>query len=111
MPVTARLLQKLHETLGDDATSDLLAWWQEAAAVNRAEVREVAELYFQRFSAHLEQRLAEARAELRAEFQKGLADVCLDLGNQRADLIKWMFIFWAGTVIPLAGLAIALTKL
>ena len=110
MPVTARLLQKLHETLGDEATNDLLAWWEASLTVNRAEVREVAELYFQRFSAHLEQRLAEARAELRAEFQKGLADVRLDLGNQRADLIKWMFIFWAGTVVPLAGLAVALTR-
>ncbi len=34
-----------------------------------------------------------------------------EMANQRADLIKWMFIFWAGTVIPLAALAVALTKL
>jgi len=106
MPVTARLLQRLHETLGDDATSDLLAWWQEAAAVNRAEVREVAELYFQRFSAELAKGLAQAQAET----QKGLGEVRSEMANQRADLIKWMFIFWAGTVIPLAGLAVALTR-
>ena len=33
------------------------------------------------------------------------------MANQRADLIKWMLIFWFGTVVPLAGLVIALTKL
>jgi hypothetical protein len=74
----------------------LFAWWQETARVNRAEIREVADLYFARFEARLEKGLAEVRAEMAA---------------QRADLIKWMFIFWAGTVIPLAGLAIALSRL
>jgi hypothetical protein len=29
----------------------------------------------------------------------------------RADLIKWMFIFWVGTIVPLAGLMVALVKL
>lgn len=89
MPVTARLLQRLHETLGDEAANDLLAWWDESATVNRATIREVADLYFDRFNDRLEKRLAE----------------------QRADLLKWMFIFWVGTVVPLAGLMIALIKL
>ena len=64
--------------------------------MNRAEIREVADLYFARFEARLEKGLAEVRAEM---------------AGQRADLIKWMFIFWAGTVIPLAGLAIGLSRL
>lgn len=51
--------------------------------MNRAAVREVADLYFARFDARLEKSLAEVR----------------------------MFMFWAGTIIPLAGLMIALTKL
>lgn len=89
MPATARLLQRLHDALGDDATNDLLAWWDESATVNRAAIREVADLYFDRFNDRLEKRLAE----------------------QRADLLKWMFIFWVGTVVPLAGLMIALIRL
>ena len=100
MPVTARLLQRLHETLGDEATNDLFSWWDEAATVNRAAVRDVADQYFARFEARLEKGLSEVRSEM----QVGLA-------GQRADLIKWMFIFWAGTVIPLAGLVIVLTRL
>jgi len=96
MPVTTRLVQRLHDVLGEEATDDLFAWWQETARVNRAEIREVADLYFARFEARLEKGLAEVRAEM---------------AGQRADLIKWMFIFWAGTVIPLAGLALALSRL
>jgi len=96
MPVTTRLVQRLNDVLGEEATDDLFAWWQETARVNRAEIREVADLYFARFEARLEKGLAEVRAEM---------------AGDRADLIKWMFIFWAGTVIPLGGLAIALSRL
>ena len=147
MPVTARLLERLHESLGSDATSDLFAWWEEASAVNRVAVREVADLYFARFEARLEKGLAEIRseiavfradvdkrfAELRGEMDKRFAKIEVEMdkrfaaigseldkrseevgakmANQRADLVKWMFIFWAGTIMPLAGLMIALIKL
>jgi hypothetical protein len=106
MPVTTRLVQRLHDVLGEEATDDLFAWWQETARVNRAEIREVADLYFARFEARLEKGLAEVRAEMATQG----ADLRSEMAAQRADLIKWMFIFWAGTVIPLAGLAIALSR-
>jgi hypothetical protein len=33
-----------------------------------------------------------------------------EMASQRADLMTWMFVFWAGTVLPLAGLMIALLR-
>ena len=75
--------------------------------MNRAAVREVADLYYARFEARLEKGLAEVRTELTKES----AQVRSEVAHQRADLIKWMFIFWVGTMVPLAGLVIALTKL
>jgi hypothetical protein len=33
------------------------------------------------------------------------------LGELRADLIKWMFLFWAGTTFTILGAVIALIKL
>ncbi|HEV8150820.1 MAG TPA: hypothetical protein VGP61_11595 [Gemmatimonadales bacterium] len=144
MPVTTRLLQRLHESLGEEATNDLFAWWEEAATVNRATVREVADLYYARFDARLEKGLAEVRAELRTELSKesgqlrsematalgqvrsdmamefakvrnemteGFGKLRSETAGQHADLIKWMFIFWIGTLVPLAGLIVALTKL
>jgi len=58
-------------------------------ATYRSDLRELNELNFARFDAKLEQRL----------------------GDVRAELIKWMFIFWASTIVPLAGLMILLRKL
>ena len=55
----------------------------------RSELREMNELNYARFEAKLDQRIAEVRAEL----------------------LKWMFLFWVGTVIPLAGLMVALHRL
>ena len=72
----------------------------------RGDLRELNELNFARFDAKLEQRVAELRGEIvrqGADFQQRLAD-------QRAELIKWMFIFWAGTIVPLAGLILTLHK-
>ena len=114
MPVTTRLLQRLHDSLGNEATNDLFAWWEEAATVNRAAVREVAELYFARFDARLEKGLAEVRAEAAKEsgqLRAEIAEVRSEMAAKHADLLKWMFIFWIGTLAPLAGLIVALTKL
>lgn len=113
MPVTARLLQRLHETLGDEATDDLLAWWEESA-VTRAELREAIEAQGQRFGAEFAQVRAEMnamKAELRAEMAQMKGELRAEIAATRADMIKWMFIFWAGTVIPLAGLMVALNRL
>jgi hypothetical protein len=124
MPMTARLLQRLSDTLGEDATNDLLGFIEGERTLNRTEFRQIAESYFDRFDALLRQegarvdgaihglrkdltrleiQLGSALAEQRAEFKAGLAD-------QRADLLKWMFLFWAGTVMPLAGLMVALSR-
>jgi len=58
------------------------------------------------FDAKLDQRTAELRSELRA----GLAGQAVSLARQRAEVIKWMFVFWVGTVVPLGGLMVALLQ-
>lgn len=63
--------------------------------MNRAAVREIADLYFARSDSRLDLRVAELRQEMAV---------------MRADLLKWMFLFWAGTVIPLAGLILAIGR-
>jgi hypothetical protein len=56
--------------------------------VGRAELREMNELIFARFDAKMEQRIAELRADLRTEMHA-----------QKADLIKWMFLFFTGSAL------------
>ena len=106
MPVTARLLQRLHETLGDEATDDLLAWW-DVSVVTRAELRDAIEAQGQQLRAEMQA----MKAELRAEMAQMKGELRAEIAAMRADMIKWMFIFWAGTVIPLAGLMVALNRL
>lgn len=60
-------------------------------ATYRADLRDLNELTFARFD--------QLRSDMRAQ-----------LADQRAELLKWMFLFWAGTVVPLAGLILALHR-
>ena len=95
MPVTVKLSRKFYETFGDEIANELVEWFNQVDATYRGELRELNELNFARFDAKLEQRVAELRREM---------------ADQRTDLVKWMFIFWVGTVVPLAGLILALHK-
>lgn len=89
MPVTARLSRKFYETFGDEIVNELVDWFNQVDATYRADLRELNDLNFARFEAKLEQRLSELKA----------------------DLVKWMFIFWAGTTFTILGAVIALLRL
>ena len=92
MPVTARLSRKFYEKFGDDITNELVEWFNAVDATYRTELREINELNFARFDAKVDQRIAELGAVLaRAETR----------------LIRWMFLFWVGTL----GTLVALLKL
>jgi hypothetical protein len=49
-------------------------------------------------AARLEQRLAETRPDLPTEMHAGFAQLRTEIANLRTELIKWMFLFWLGTV-------------
>jgi hypothetical protein len=96
MPVTAKLSRKFYEKLGDDVTNELVEWFNQVDVAYRSEFRELFEVHFARFDAKLEQRIA----EVRAEFVTKLAQL-------ETRLIRWMFVFWVGTI----GTIVALLKL
>ncbi len=100
MPVTARLSRKFYETLGDDVTNELVEWFNQVDVAYRSEFRDLFEVHFARFDAKLEQRIAELRSELRSEFAAKVAQL-------ESRLIRWMFLFWVGTI----GTLVALLKL
>ena len=128
MPVTARLSKLFYERLGEQVANELVDWFNAVDTTYRSDLRELNEQNFARFDAKLEQRLAVMQSELRsellsrAEFRAEIAGLATkaqiaglatkaeiaglatkaDLADLRAELIKWMFLFWAGT--SLAGL-------
>ncbi len=75
-----------------------------------SELRDLNELNFARFDAKLEQRIAEVRADMsvlhgKVESQVDALSSKIDTQAEslRAELIKWMFLFWLGTVATMLG--------
>jgi hypothetical protein len=91
-------------------------WFNSVDTTYKSDLRDLIEVQAQRFDAKLEQRLAETRADLRTEIGQvraemgvgfaqvrtemasGSAVLRTEMANLRAELIKWMFLFWLGTV-------------
>jgi hypothetical protein len=117
VPVTARLSKRFYEVLGEEIANELVDWFNAVDLTYRTELRELNELNFARFDARLEQRLAEFRAEFRAELgdvrselRGGLAEMRTALADLRTELVRWMFGFWATTLMALVGLVLALRR-
>ena len=68
-------------------------------ATYRADLRELNELNFGRFDAKLEHRIAESDAR----WERRIAELRVEIQKTRADLVKWMFAFWAPTALGVLG--------
>ena len=111
MPVTAKLSRKFYETFGDEIANDLVDWFNAVDATYRADLRELNELNFARFDAKLEQRLAELDAkwgsrwsQLDTKLEQLGSSLRVEIHAARADMVKWMFVFWAPTAIAVIDL-------
>jgi len=111
VPVTAKLSRKFYETFGDEIANDLVDWFNAVDATYRADLRELNELNFARFDAKLEQRLAELDAkwgsrwsQLDTKLEQLGSSLRVEIHAARADMVKWMFVFWAPTAIAVIDL-------
>ncbi len=114
MPIAAKFSKEFYAKLGHGIADELVDWFNKVDTTYRSEFRELFEVNFARFDAKLEQRLAEIKSELRAEiaaldqrFVEFKAELDSRLSGLEARLIKWMFLFWVGTL----GTIVALIKL
>jgi len=121
MPVTAKFSEEFYTKFGHRVVDELVDWFNQVDATYRSEFRELFEVNFARFDAKLEQRIAELRAEfttqiaeLRTEFTTQIAELRAEFKAELSEriagletrLIRWMFLFWVGTI----GTMIALLK-
>jgi hypothetical protein len=107
VPVTAKLSRNFYERLGDDIATELVDWFNAVDATYQAQLREVNELNWERFKAELHAQGAELRREMTA-VNAALLEKISDL---RSELLKWMFVYWSGTVLTVGGLMVALAML
>jgi DNA anti-recombination protein RmuC len=125
MPVAAKFSKQFYDKFGHELTDELVSYLNQIDSSYRSELRELNELNFARFDAKLEQRvaqldakievvlstldakleqrIAELRAELRTELHTGLATL-------ETKLIRWMFVFWAGSTLTILGTMLALLQ-
>ena len=114
MPVIT-VPRPIREKLGDDGADALVALLNQASESTRIDVIVLVEEKFER-------RLTEEIAKLRIEFRDEIAKLRVELHNtivtgdsalrvemarMRADLMRWMFIFWLGQLATLIGIALA----
>lgn len=91
MPVTVKLSQRFYETFGHDIADELVGWFNIMDAAYRSDFKELFDANFGKLHAEM----AQWRAELRQE-----------MAQLETRLIRWMFIFWMGSI----GTMIALSK-
>lgn len=82
VPVTAKLSRKFYEKLGDDVAAELVDWFNAVDATYKSELKEINQLNWERFKATLHE----------------------EISSLRADLMKWMFLYWSGTVAAIIGM-------
>ena len=122
MPVTAKLSRKFYEKLGDDVAGELVDWFNAVDATYKSELKETNELNWERFKATLHEEISllrselhaestslrsdssSLRSELRGEMAALRTDIRAEMKTMQADLMKWMFIYWSGTVAAIIGM-------
>jgi hypothetical protein len=92
LPVTAKLSRKFYERLGDDIAGELVDWFNAVDSTYQTQLREINDLNWERFRAELRAEIAQLRTEFRTE-----------IARLRSDTMKWMFIYWTGTMAAQAA--------
>jgi hypothetical protein len=132
MPVTAKLSRRFYDRFGDEITNELVDWFNAVDATYRSDLRETNELNFARFMASVDQRFAEQDARIEKRFadlevriEKRFVDLEVRLEKRfvdlevraekgfaelRTDLMKWMFVYWTGTMLAMAGFVFAMLQ-
>ena len=81
-----------------------MGWFNKVDASYRSELRELFDVHFARFDAKVQQRIAEVKGELRAELHDKVSELRGDMQRMEVRLIRWMFLFWVGTIGTMAAL-------
>ena len=105
MTVTGKLSRKFYEKLGDDVAAELVDWFNAVDATYKSELKETNELNWERFKTTLHQEISSLRAELLGEISSVRSELRAEMKAMQADLMKWMFIYWSGTVAAIIGMS------
>jgi len=101
---TARLYAILTDKLGADTTEAMFKYIDNKA--ERAVESKILSLATKNDIALLREEMHANKDELRKE----MSDIRRDIGDSKADTIKWMFIFWVGQAATTLGIVLLYLK-
>ena len=122
MPITAKFSKAFYDTLGHEIADEMVNWFNQADTVYRTQLRELNDLNYARFEAKLDQRFAEQDAkwerrfaEQSAKWERPLGDLSAKVEKLaaiveaqplaiQANLLKWMVVLWATTILAIVGI-------
>jgi hypothetical protein len=111
MAIPSQLSGKLRESLGSEAGEDLVTWMDEVAA-HHEELRASIRADFAEFRREIRREMKEEIQALESRMlprfdrlDERILYVDRRIGETKADLMKWSFVFWVGAVAAIAALA------
>jgi hypothetical protein len=99
LPITARLSRKFYERFGDEIASEFVDWFNAVDSAYQQQLRELNDLNWERFKATMDARFSASEGRFTEK-----------LAATKSNLMRWMFIYWSGTVLTIGGLLVALTR-
>lgn len=96
MSFPAHLSKNLRRKLGEDTGGDLVTWLQEMRAEHEQRLSEIRAM---------EARLLQRMDDRFAKVDERLAGLQVAIADSKAELMKWMLVFWVGAVGAIAALA------
>ena len=106
MPVTARLSKKFYDRFGDEITGEFVDWFNAVDTTYQQQLRDLNDLNWERFKSELHSAIAQSEGRMIDR----MAQLDSRVADRFSNMMKWMFIYWSGTVLSLGGLMIALLR-
>jgi len=106
MPVLT-LERPLRERLGDKASDSLIRLIDTA---NENQKRDVLEFVEEKFERRLSEEISNLEIRLTEKISNLEVRLIEKISETRTQMIKWMFIFWAGQIGVLIGILVAFFK-
>ena len=94
-------------SLGSEAGEDLVTWMDEVAA-HHEELRASIRADFAEFRREMKEEIQALESRMLPRFDRldeRILYVDRRIGETKADLMKWSFVFWVGAVAAIAALA------
>jgi len=89
----------IREKLGEEVSNDLVDFLNIFIEQKQQEIKKEEFYEREKLELRFEKRLGETESRLTEKIEK----VNIHVEKSKTDIIKWMFIFWTGTVITILG--------